>query len=677
MSIMRAVRAMVCALVLMVPDHGMADDNTRLEFVQGAWTVVSNPLIAPQAGSGITTMATADLNQDGIMDIVYGLMVDTIDARVPLRILLGNGDGTFREATTELIAGPVPKINFPNRILFADFNSDGRPDIFIAATGYDRNPWPGEPNVLLLSTPDGHLVDSSDRLPRENGYSHGAAIADINGSGFPSIYIGGYWGGPKIPPYLLINDGRANFRRCGTECLPSDIAAQLRNGSAYVSAAFGDVNGDGFPDLILGGDMDSGTRLLLNDRQGRFVDAPVQPPSPLFGSANTNSVSILATDVDGDGRPDFIISQTRQVPFYSGRALQLLMSNGDGTFRDETVSRLGSGAIDPAADWSQLVRTADVNGDGFIDLYTVGMFGTPPNLTQPFIWLNDGRGYFTPVSARSAGVVYGSFFGLGVTRPGSLPDIVTVYTDAKGDPGYQTSLNVLPIKPSSGWWWNPAEGGRGYALEVRGSSVFFAAFMYDDDGEARWYVASGTVTGGVFEADLQRYGGPGTGFWGPTTGVASLGSVGRIRIAFSSTRAGIMSWPGGTTAIERFDLTANGSLRGRDSGLPESGWYFDPSQGGKGWYIEYQGRQAFFGFFTYSQGRPVWLVASATLTSSMAPMLEAPLSIYCCGRSFLGGGNIGQYAGSVGQMTLTFQDGAHAVARLPDGSSVSLSRFRF
>jgi hypothetical protein len=653
--------------------HVLAGEQAGISFERGSGTTVTNPLIIPQAGAGITTMATADLNQDGYVDIIYGLMVDRVDARVPVRILLGNGGGTFRDGTTEITSGNTPRMNFPRQIVAADFNGDGRPDLFIAGTGYDHDPWPGEPNVLLLSTTDGRLVDASDRLPRENAFSHSAAVADINGSGAPSIYVGGYWSGKNtVAPYLLVNDGRGNFRRCGTDCLPEDIAGGLRVGSAYVGAAFADVNGDGFPDLVLGPDIDATTRVLLNDGRGRFVDAPIQPPKGLFATSDTTSVAILPVDLDGDGRIDLVLSQTRAG--YKGRGIQVLMGNGDGTFRDESVARLGSSAVDPNGNWTQFFRAVDVNGDGLVDLFAEGVFGGSG--TAPFIWLNDGRGYFAPITSTVADGIPIYFSGIGKTRPGALPDLFMTFTDAQGNPGYQIFQNTSPIKPASGWWWNPQEGGRGYALEVRGSAIFFTAFMYEGN-EARWYVATGPISAGVFEAELQRYGGPGTSFWGGTTGVGLVGSPGRIRIAFSSTSAGVMTWPGGTTEIQRFDFTTNGVRRGPAAGMPESGWYVDPTQMGKGWYIEFQGREAFVGFFSYAEGRPVWLVAHATVTGALASMLQAPLSLYCCGKTFSGGGATGLYAGSAGQMTLTFRDSTHGVARLPDGSTINLNRFKF
>src|ERR1700734_524864 len=46
----------------------------------------------------------------------------------------------------------------------------------------------------------------------------------------------------------------------------------------------------------------------------------------------------------------------------------------------------------------------------------------------------------------------------------------------------------------TGWWWNPAESGRGFAIEVQGNQMYLAGYMYDSAGNPTWYVASGAMS---------------------------------------------------------------------------------------------------------------------------------------------------------------------------------------
>src|SRR3954466_5864557 len=44
--------------------------------------------------------------------------------------------------------------------------------------------------------------------------------------------------------------------------------------------------------------------------------------------------------------------------------------------------------------------------------------------------------------------------------------------------------------PQAGWWWNPAEGGRGFFLEVQGDRMFMAGYFYGNDGKPTWLVSN-------------------------------------------------------------------------------------------------------------------------------------------------------------------------------------------
>jgi hypothetical protein len=48
-----------------------------------------------------------------------------------------------------------------------------------------------------------------------------------------------------------------------------------------------------------------------------------------------------------------------------------------------------------------------------------------------------------------------------------------------------------PKPPQTGWWWNTAEPGRGYSIEVSGNNLVFASYLYDTTGRATWLLASG------------------------------------------------------------------------------------------------------------------------------------------------------------------------------------------
>ncbi|MFY8064529.1 MAG: FG-GAP repeat domain-containing protein, partial [Usitatibacteraceae bacterium] len=108
--------------------------------------------------------------------------------------------------------------------------------------------------------------------------------------------------------------------------------------------------------------------VLLNDGSGDFTKRPeVKLPRSVFG-ANQSSQDIVAHDVNGDGRIDLIICGTQGEPGYVGRFLQILINNGDGTFRDESSTRLIGSSSKSTGAWNRFIRLADLNGDGVLDI---------------------------------------------------------------------------------------------------------------------------------------------------------------------------------------------------------------------------------------------------------------------------------------------------------------------
>jgi hypothetical protein len=93
----------------------------------------------------------------------------------------------------------------------------------------------------------------------------------------------------------------------------------------------------------------------------------------------------------------------------------------------------------------------------------------------------------------------------------------------------------------SGWWWNPNESGRGFSIEVQGSTLDVVAFMYDGNGNPVWYISSGPMSSTThYSGRLDQIGGGQTmsgSYKMPTTDVA----VGSITIDFASLQSGTIT----------------------------------------------------------------------------------------------------------------------------------------
>ncbi len=329
-------------------------------------------------------LASADFNDDGWPDIVVWRGRFQTGLAFPIEILLNDRQGGLVLGTNEVFGADVPHPVEPRRLLLADFNGDGRTDMFFADQGMDTDPFPGYQNTLVLSAPGGKMVDATANLPQQWDQTHSAAAADIDGDGDVDLYVGNLGGGYRLPD-ILLNDGSGHFE-IGVGLLPP--AQRDLSENWYTASAFADVNSDGFPDLILGQGERPHSHVLINDGTGHFTQLATPLPNPPWAPGR-HSLDIVAADITGDGYQDLFVSCTRGS--YAGRWVQVLINNGDGTFRDESATRLPQ--QDNYSPWPAWIDLLDLDGDGHLDLLLA-----PMGNGGPFFFLNDGQGAFRPLA---------------------------------------------------------------------------------------------------------------------------------------------------------------------------------------------------------------------------------------------------------------------------------------
>ena len=218
-----------------------------------------------------------------------------------------------------------------------------------------------------------------------------------------------------------------------------------------------DVNGDGLPDVFIGGAKDQPGELLIQQRDGKFVSSNRSVFDQDKVSEDLGSVFF---DANGDGHPDlYVVSGgsdfSDQAPALQDR---LYLNDGRGNFRK------AEGNL-PAETFSgSRVAAADFDGDGDIDLFVggrvvPGRYGIDPT---SMLLKNDGRGHFTDVTAQAApglaqiGMVTDAAW-VDVTGDGR-PDLVVVgewmpiviYRNMGG--GKLERMSARGLEKSNGWW---------------------------------------------------------------------------------------------------------------------------------------------------------------------------------------------------------------------------------
>lgn len=232
-------------------------------------------------------------------------------------------------------------------------------------------------------------------------------------------------------------------------------------------------------------------------------------------------------------------------------------------------------------------------------------------------------------------------------------------------------------QPASGYWWNTSQAGSGFVIEVQGSTMFMAGFLYNADGGATWVGSTGPMTSAMqYSGTLLAYAGGQmlTGVYQPPV---STPSPGNISITFSSSTQGLLTWPGGTIPIQRFDIVPGGSTTPQLSTNPQTGWWWNSQQGGRGFAVEVQNGQMYFAGYMYDGvGNPVWYLASGAMTSPT--LFQGSWTEYGAGQTLAGSYVAPSLVDAdVGSVTLAFANSSSAALTLPDGSEIALTRFSF
>jgi hypothetical protein len=224
-----------------------------------------------------------------------------------------------------------------------DFNGDGKLDLLFLADGIGFRQGNGDGTfqpVVFFSEPEGHECSALVAADFDGDGSMDFAAACLNGYGFSSIFV-------------YLGDGKGGF---GTPTA-FPIAASF---SATAMVA-GDLNGDGSPDLVITGQVDSTTlAVFLNNGKGAFK------PRGTFGPSKIIYAAALG-DLNRDGNQDVVVA-------LENGDVDAFLGNGKGTL-ELPAKKSPTGA---PVDKLQNIALADFNGDGYLDLVTTESNSSTP-----------------------------------------------------------------------------------------------------------------------------------------------------------------------------------------------------------------------------------------------------------------------------------------------------------
>ena len=356
------------------------------------------PVVTPApddvpAGQHFYIVAVADFNADGFDDVVYaiplessGVAEDRLD-RGQLYPYLSTGDGSFRYAP-DLLGGEV-RVRNPI-VVTADLNGDSLPDLAVFDAGvyvWSEQTGVGNPPQLFLS--DGAVLRASTSLadavanhPDSREYSgsadlhiKSASAGDVDGDGDLDIWVEST-GGQNIESHFMVNDGAGGFR--AEDRMDQDLRT---NGSQdenwrYDGAVLVDLDGDGAPELVLGQirDLDpshinQSSLVLANDGAGYFNER-VKLPLPPFHQGHTSVPALTHYDLNGDGLQDLILLHQRNDDGPPGEPFT-------GRYMQVLLNRTGLEFEDVTDEWmgSQAATTHEEYAAGFPMMHDVDQDG--------------------------------------------------------------------------------------------------------------------------------------------------------------------------------------------------------------------------------------------------------------------------------------------------------------
>jgi len=432
-----------------------------------------------QSGSflGWAMAPAGDVNGDGFGDMLVTAPNYTWNAPNDGLVLLYLGGASGLQGLSWYAAGPYSGSSFGYAVCGADLNGDGYDDVVVGAPDYSHEGfvkvWYGGPSGLQFGAP----ADITYTGPAV-GSHYGASVAagDIDGDGIADLVVGA-----PTASNGIAGEGRAfGYGSRGELPWTWSIAGGQLDGHLGNSVAFaGDVNGDGFGDLVVGmedWDRPLGGQFSLLDvgRALVFHGAPGGPGpganTVLQGNGNDNFGHVVAGagDVNGDGFADLLISSVYSDPSNQGSAA-VFPGSPTGVSTSAFWSVTSGQAY--SAFGSSVASAGDVNGDGLSDLVIGSVFGDTGGLVDNGrVWVYAGQpDGQAPVLLRewdgshSYENVGNSVAGLGDLNGDGFADV------GSGSPGFTGSVN------SEGrfqvWYGNGQVHGPASAWTVRARRV--------------------------------------------------------------------------------------------------------------------------------------------------------------------------------------------------------------
>jgi hypothetical protein len=389
-------------------------------------------------------LAVGDFNGDGHDDIYF------TNQTGPNALYRNNGDGTFTDVTERAGVGLGDRICVG--AVFADYDNDGRQDLFVTSTRGG--------NVLFRNLGNGKFKDVTKEAGLTHvGHSQTATFFDFDNDGYLDLLVTNtarwttdafdaksrHFSGLSTLEELMTSPKEYNvlYRNNGDGTF-TDVTkkAGLKGLGWGGDVAVFDYDGDGYLDVLIT-NMFGRSQLYHNNGNGTFTDVTKK----VLGRTSWGAIGSKAFDFDNDGRLDLLIvdmhsdmwmpprdnasdrdllrlTQHKKYNYISGPLLeqirgsaerakvldiekgyedQLHFKHREVIFGNTLFRNLGNGSFEEVSDrtnvetlWPWGIATGDFDNDGFEDIFIPSGMGYPFVYWPNQLLMNNGDGTFTP-----------------------------------------------------------------------------------------------------------------------------------------------------------------------------------------------------------------------------------------------------------------------------------------
>lgn len=332
-------------------------------------------------------LATHDGRRAFVTRVVDGGGPAVVIVNARARGMLGEVDASIYLGGPDGFA-PDRRIDLPARdaveSLCVDVNDDGRPDVILANCS-ENSVWDDPGSFVYLNGPAGFARRPDLVLPTSR--AHGVCCADIDRDGYLDLVVAGF----DNPELLVFHGTPGGFDTAHPDRIRMEIDGVVYREPRWIALA--DLDGDGWLDLVVPQIAADRSFILWGGPEG-------------FGMERCRPLSVWhaacarVADLDGDGRPELIIgghTPSRDGPHDS---FVYVYWNGPDGLSEERRTLLPANAVNALA-------VADFDNDGMLDIFACSYHdGRERDIDSYLYWNRRGRGFAaadrTPLRTHSA-----------------------------------------------------------------------------------------------------------------------------------------------------------------------------------------------------------------------------------------------------------------------------------